>query len=122
MKREVLIATRTLMIAVICALVLGGAGCIGRDKRLVGQWELAGEGKIMGLYLAADGNARAVARLYEEAPPAIIKLRWKAKGESLVLWMEGTDFRLDYQYQLSAADELTLRQPGQPEVRYKRAQ
>lgn len=122
MNREVLIAARTLIIAGICALVLVGSGCIGRDKRLVGQWDLEGKGKILVLHLAADGNARAVARLYEDAPPAIMKLRWKARGESLVLWMEGTDFRLDYQYQLSAADELTLRQAGQPELRYTRAQ
>jgi hypothetical protein len=119
-KRDLITVARALTIALTGALILLSAGCFGRDKRLIGDWELVGEGKIEMLHLGADGNARAVAMVYEQAAPAIIKLRWKARKEMLALWMEGTDFRMDFRYQFEGEDELTLRRPGEPDSHYKR--
>jgi len=119
-KRHLITVARALTIVLTGALILLSAGCFGRDKRLIGDWELVGEGRITRLSLAADGNARAVAKIYENTTPAIMKLRWKARKEMLALWMEGTDFRMDFRYQFDGEGELTLQRAGEPDSHYKR--
>lgn len=120
MKRDLITVARALTIALTGAVILLSAGCFGRDKRLIGYWELVGEGRINNLHLAADGNARAVVTIYENAAPPTMKLRWKARKEMLVLWMEGTDFRMEFRYQFEGEGELTLRRAGEPDSHYKR--
>lgn len=120
MTRGPLLLLRAVVVACALAVLLAAGGCSGRDKRLLGTWQLEGNrNSVMGFDKDGKVHLMGAPFISVPGPTAHVKLDWRTSGETLIILIGGTKDKVEFTYELSG-DELILTESSGDILRYHR--